>query len=132
MTYLSLFCCQKQRRSLWTVFKRRGIRYFFLAVVDVEANYLMHRAFHYTTLTSVQVRNGMNEVMSLRIFQAEKKSFTCTQPLIIKTSKVAKTMLVGRLVLVTASGSRGKTDVNFCTVFMSLKLQSFPFVVLLP
>ena len=55
VTYLSLFCCQKQRRSLWTVFKRRGIRYFFLAVVDVEANYLMHRAFHYTTLTSVQV-----------------------------------------------------------------------------
>lgn len=73
MTYLSLFCCQKQRRSLWTVFKRRGIRYFFLAVVDVEANYLMHRAFHYTTLTSVQVSNGMYEVMSLRIFQAEKK-----------------------------------------------------------
>lgn len=54
VTYLSLFCCQKNR-SLWTVFKRRGIRYFFLAVVDVEANYLMHRAFHYTTLTSVQV-----------------------------------------------------------------------------
>ena len=67
VTYLSLCCCQKHNQhpasaarmprlqSLWTVFKRRGIRYFFLAVVDVEANYLFHRAFHYTTLTSVQV-----------------------------------------------------------------------------
>ena len=63
VTYLSLFCCQRRssngssdsKPNLWTVFKRRGIRYFFLAVVDVEANYLVHRAFHYTTLTSVQV-----------------------------------------------------------------------------
>ena len=60
VTYLSLYCCQKthlshSKQSLWTVFKRRGLRYFFLAVADVESNYLMHRAFHYTTLTSVQV-----------------------------------------------------------------------------
>ena len=63
VTYLSLFCCQRRssnglsdsKPNLWTVFKRRGIRYFFLAVVDVEANYLVHRAFHYTSLTSVQV-----------------------------------------------------------------------------
>ena len=31
-------------------------RYFFLAVSDVQANYLVHRAFQYTTLTSIQVR----------------------------------------------------------------------------
>ena len=64
VTYLSLFCCSNHggnstsaepKPTLWTVFKRRGIRYFFLSVVDVEANYLIHRAFHYTTLTSVQV-----------------------------------------------------------------------------
>ena len=39
-----------------TVFKKRGLRYFFLAVVDVESNYLTHRAFQYTTLTSIEVR----------------------------------------------------------------------------
>ena len=62
VTYLTLFCCQKRDRSedgrtlnLWQIFKGRGLRYFFMAVVDVESNYLMHRAFHYTTLTSVQV-----------------------------------------------------------------------------
>ena len=57
VTYLSLYCCQKHQQSLWTVFKQRGIRYFFLAVADVGANYLMHKAFQYTTLTSVQVSN---------------------------------------------------------------------------
>ena len=71
VTYLSLYCCQKthlshSKQSLWTVFKRRGLRYFFLAVADVEANYLMHRAFHYTTLTSVQVSH-LNVSFSLVI-----------------------------------------------------------------
>lgn len=66
VTYLSLFCCQKtqQRQSLWSVVKSRGIRYFFLAVVDVEANYLLHRAFHYTTLTSVQVSSNYQSISS--------------------------------------------------------------------
>ena len=67
VTYLSMFCCQNRglepKPTLWTVFKRRGIRYFFLAVVDVEANYLIHRAFHYTTLTSVQVSTDLSLII---------------------------------------------------------------------
>ena len=74
VTYLTLFCCQKHRQSLCTVFKRRGIQYFFLAVVDVESNYLIHRAFQYTTLTSVQVsRHEYNFFL--------KKKWHCTPTL---------------------------------------------------
>ena len=31
--------------------KKRGIIYFFLAVVDVEASYLVVKAYNYTTIT---------------------------------------------------------------------------------
>lgn len=33
----------------------RGWRYFLIAVVDVEANYLIVKAYQYTTVTSVQL-----------------------------------------------------------------------------
>ncbi len=42
-------------------------RYFFLAVVDVQANYLTGRAFQYTTLTSVQVRMNTSSSMSIML-----------------------------------------------------------------
>ena len=40
---------------LSVVLRRRGLRYFCLAFVDVQANYLTSLAFQYTTLTGVQV-----------------------------------------------------------------------------
>lgn len=43
------------QQPLSKVFKKRGLRYFFLAAVDVESNYLTHRALQYTTLTSVEL-----------------------------------------------------------------------------
>jgi len=36
-------------------FRRRGLRYFFLAAVDTQAKYLVSRAFQYTSLVGVQV-----------------------------------------------------------------------------
>ena len=44
-------------RSLLTVLKERGWKYFILAIIDVEANYLIVKAYHYTTVTSVQVNH---------------------------------------------------------------------------
>ncbi|KAM7430957.1 hypothetical protein ABFA07_018400 [Porites harrisoni] len=35
--------------------KERGLKYFFLALFDVEANYLVVKAYQYTNLTSIQV-----------------------------------------------------------------------------
>ena len=45
----------KSVESVAAVFRRRGLRYLALALVDVEAAYLMQRAMQLTTLVSVQV-----------------------------------------------------------------------------
>jgi solute carrier family 35 protein F1/2 len=39
------------------IFRSWGWRYFLIAVIDVEANYLVVKAYAYTTVTSVQVRH---------------------------------------------------------------------------
>ncbi|GAU88601.1 hypothetical protein RvY_01271 [Ramazzottius varieornatus] len=41
--------------GLSTAFRERWWKYLILAVIDVEGNYLMVKAYHYTTLTSVQL-----------------------------------------------------------------------------
>ena len=46
----------KSVESVSAVFRRRGLRYLALALVDVEATYLTQRAMQYTTLVSIQVR----------------------------------------------------------------------------
>ena len=61
-TYFSLLVCKsragKSLESVGLVFKRRGLRYFLLAAVDVGAAYLSQRAMQYTTLVSIQVRRS--------------------------------------------------------------------------
>jgi hypothetical protein len=63
LTYFSLLVYNaragKSIESVAVVFKRRGLRYFFFAVVEVQANYLSHKAMQYTTLVSVQVRRKL-------------------------------------------------------------------------
>lgn len=44
-----------ERDGIVRVMRRRGIVYFFVALVDVEANYLVIKSYHFTSLTSVQV-----------------------------------------------------------------------------
>ncbi|RXG69997.1 Solute carrier family 35 member F1 [Armadillidium vulgare] len=39
----------------------RGPKYFLLAVVDVEANYLVLRAYQYTSVTSVQLKTSTHQ-----------------------------------------------------------------------
>jgi len=39
----------------WTVKRRHVLLYILVSVVDVEANYLVVKAYQYTTVTSVQV-----------------------------------------------------------------------------
>ena len=50
-----LACRRTEERTILTVFRKRGWKYFLLALVDVEANYLTVKAYHFTTVTSVQV-----------------------------------------------------------------------------
>jgi solute carrier family 35 protein F1/2 len=51
-TWLS---CRSGDRSIISVLRRRGWRYLLLALVDIEANYLLVTAHQFTTLTSIQV-----------------------------------------------------------------------------
>lgn len=43
------------RKSLLGLIKDRGWKYFFLALIDVEANYMVVKAYQFTSVTSVQV-----------------------------------------------------------------------------
>jgi len=51
-TWLS---CRSGDRGIISVLRRRGWRYLLLALVDIEANYLLVTAHQFTTLTSIQV-----------------------------------------------------------------------------
>nr|XP_040572566.1 solute carrier family 35 member F2-like [Lepeophtheirus salmonis] len=53
--YLSLHFASKDRKPLSSMIRKNGIRYLFLAIVDVQFNYLINRSFQYTTLTSIQL-----------------------------------------------------------------------------
>lgn len=44
--------------NLLEILRRKWWKYTLLGLADVEANYLIVRAYQYTTLTSVQVRGS--------------------------------------------------------------------------
>lgn len=46
--------------NLLEILRRKWWKYTLLGLADVEANYLIVRAYQYTTLTSVQVREGLD------------------------------------------------------------------------
>lgn len=48
--------CVSGEENLLAILKRRWWKYMILGVIDIEANYLVIKAYQYTTLTSVQVR----------------------------------------------------------------------------
>ena len=43
------------RKEFKTIVKKHWWKYLIVAILDVEANYLLTKAYTYTTLTSVQV-----------------------------------------------------------------------------
>ncbi|KAM9319827.1 solute carrier family 35 member F2-like [Gastrophryne carolinensis] len=62
LTYLSLavaytvwLACRSGESGLLYILKPKWWRYLLLAVVDVEANYCLVKAFQFTTITSVQL-----------------------------------------------------------------------------
>lgn len=55
LVYSTWLACQPEDAGLIAVFRRRGWKYFLLALIDAEANFLIVKAYQYTTLTSIQV-----------------------------------------------------------------------------
>ena len=47
--------CDPEERHLGIMLREDGWKYAILALIDVEANYLVVKAYSYTTITSVQV-----------------------------------------------------------------------------
>ncbi|NWZ63139.1 S35F2 protein, partial [Acrocephalus arundinaceus] len=70
LVYTTMLAFRTGIDSLWQILKQRWWKYIFLALVDVEANYVMVKAYQYTTLTSVQLLDcfGIPVLMALSWF----------------------------------------------------------------
>lgn len=55
LVYTVWLACRSGESGLLYILNNKWWKYLFLAVVDVEANYCLVKAFQYTTLTSVQL-----------------------------------------------------------------------------
>lgn len=55
VTFTSWLCYSDGVKTIPKILKDRGWKYFLLAVIDVEANYLVIKAYQYTSVTSVQL-----------------------------------------------------------------------------
>ncbi|CDM63462.1 Solute carrier family 35 member F1 [Caenorhabditis elegans] len=53
--YCISLACKNDENGLVVVLRKRGWRYLILAIIDVEANYMIVKAYQYTNLTSVQL-----------------------------------------------------------------------------
>lgn len=55
MVYTTWLACLSGDRGLIPIMRTRGWKYFILALIDVEGNYLFVKAYSYTSLTSIQL-----------------------------------------------------------------------------
>ncbi|NXR98906.1 S35F2 protein, partial [Oxylabes madagascariensis] len=70
LVYTTMLAFRTGIDSLWPILKQRWWKYTFLAFADVEANYVMVKAYQYTSLTSVQLLDcfGIPVLMALSWF----------------------------------------------------------------
>ncbi|KAJ8779784.1 hypothetical protein J1605_012271 [Eschrichtius robustus] len=54
--------------NLLAILRRRWWKYMILGLIDLEANYLVVKAYQYTTLTSIQVPR-LSSLLIFLIFQ---------------------------------------------------------------
>ncbi|KAM4788802.1 solute carrier family 35 member F2 isoform 1-T1 [Cyanocitta cristata] len=70
LVYTTMLAFRTGSGSLWQILKQRWWKYIFLGLADVEANYMIVKAYQYTTLTSVQLLDcfGIPVLMALSWF----------------------------------------------------------------
>ncbi|XP_009889228.1 PREDICTED: solute carrier family 35 member F2 [Charadrius vociferus] len=70
LVYTTMLAFRTGSDSLWQILKQRWWKYVFLGLADVEANYMIVKAYQYTTLTSVQLLDcfGIPVLMALSWF----------------------------------------------------------------
>lgn len=62
--YCTALSCKTGEEGLLGVLRRRGLKYFLLALIDVEANYMIVSAYQFTNITSVQVSRSLPQLIS--------------------------------------------------------------------
>ncbi|RXN01513.1 Solute carrier family 35 member F1 [Acipenser ruthenus] len=55
LVYTTTLAVRQGEENLLAILKRRWWKYMILSLIDIEANYLVIKAYQYTTLTSVQL-----------------------------------------------------------------------------
>ncbi|KAM9022156.1 solute carrier family 35 member F2 [Ara ararauna] len=70
LIYTTMLAFRTGSDSLWQILKQRWWKYIILGLADVEANYMIVKAYQYTTLTSVQLLDcfGIPVLMALSWF----------------------------------------------------------------
>ncbi|XP_033930314.1 solute carrier family 35 member F2 isoform X2 [Melopsittacus undulatus] len=70
LVYTTMLAFRTGSDSLWQILKQRWWKYILLGLADVEANYMIVKAYQYTTLTSVQLLDcfGIPVLMALSWF----------------------------------------------------------------
>lgn len=65
--FTTILACRPAERNLFPILRTRGWKYALVAVADAEANYLVTKAYQFTTLTSGQLLDcfGIPTVLSL-------------------------------------------------------------------
>ncbi len=86
-----LFMFPTGEENLLAILKRRWWKYMILGLIDIEANYLVIKAYQYTTLASVQVYQCVYE----SVFVKERKERFSNSQCPKKQSAVAWGFLLG-------------------------------------
>ncbi|XP_071956257.1 solute carrier family 35 member F1-like [Antedon mediterranea] len=55
IVYCTQLCFRSDNNNFYHICRNRGWKYLLVALIDVEANYMVVKAYQYTTLTSVQL-----------------------------------------------------------------------------
>ncbi|KAM6965237.1 LOW QUALITY PROTEIN: solute carrier family 35 member F1 [Aplochiton taeniatus] len=65
LVYTTTLAVRQGEENLLAILKRRWWKYMILGLIDIEANYLVIKAYQYTTLTSVQLLDFVIPVVLL-------------------------------------------------------------------
>lgn len=79
--------------NLLNILKKKWWKYILLGLADVEANYLIVRAYQYTTLTSVQVRSPLTSLGFIAL--REESELICAHLILLRTCSFEENLNTG-------------------------------------
>ena len=89
LIYTVMLAFQSGSDNLLYILKKKWWKCILLGLADVEANYLIVRAYQYTTLTSVQVRRSPLTSLDFLTLR-EESELICTQLICLRTCSLRK------------------------------------------